>query len=50
MGVDILDALDISIHAPQWGATEVKEEINPMANISIHAPQWGATLSSVVTG
>ena len=34
---------DISIHAPVWGATVGKIEVNEMTDISIHAPVWGAT-------
>ena len=33
----------ISIHAPQWGATQAIEVANQETGISIHAPQWGAT-------
>ena len=33
----------ISIHAPQWGATEVAAGVVLVLVISIHAPQWGAT-------
>ncbi len=35
----------ISIHAPQWGATEYRNAIINVDMISIHAPQWGATES-----
>ena len=34
---------DISIHAPQWGATAVGYAFVAPVAISIHAPQWGAT-------
>ena len=34
---------DISIHAPQWGATRRGVEAGQHQSISIHAPQWGAT-------
>ena len=34
----------ISIHAPQWGATELVSVRDGLAGISIHAPQWGATV------
>ena len=37
----------ISIHAPQWGATDVSQLAEFLESISIHAPQWGAT--SMVT-
>ena len=33
----------ISIHAPQWGATEGHVITSKIRIISIHAPQWGAT-------
>ena len=50
-GVRPADALhfglgeDISIHAPQWGATKQGGGKGFLGQISIHAPQWGATLS-----
>ena len=34
---------EISIHAPQWGATLARFESPQKQQISIHAPQWGAT-------
>ena len=34
---------DISIHAPQWGATICAVSCGLRTEISIHAPQWGAT-------
>ena len=34
---------NISIHAPQWGATDRPRGGPPAMFISIHAPQWGAT-------
>ena len=34
----------ISIHAPQWGATEVAAHVQHSPIISTHAPQWGATM------
>ena len=33
----------ISIHAPQWGATNRQSSGGGRRVISIHAPQWGAT-------
>ena len=33
----------ISIHAPQWGATNQSCAFLSRRQISIHAPQWGAT-------
>ena len=35
--------VEISIHAPQWGATTRRAEAAATKAISIHAPQWGAT-------
>ena len=35
--------VEISIHAPQWGATFYRGAVNDLHGISIHAPQWGAT-------
>ena len=40
----------ISIHAPQWGATQqIWRGVGPWL-ISIHAPQWGATITPNVLG
>ena len=39
--------LRISIHAPQWGATERDLVLRVGQFISIHAPQWGATTISL---
>ena len=36
-------SLDISIHAPAWGATFNPLDGKGVRNISIHAPAWGAT-------
>ena len=33
----------ISIHAPTWGATDLRGRVAPGDVISIHAPTWGAT-------
>ena len=38
---------EISIHAPQWGATHAVRRTRPETLISIHAPQWGATGETV---
>ena len=35
--------VDISIHAPAWGATVNAIVQKRLAKISIHAPAWGAT-------
>ena len=43
---DVFDRVrTISIHAPQWGATERRDGVFGGGEISIHAPQWGATLT-----
>ena len=50
LGVDAL-MLDVSIHAPVWGATPVTSIIVLACRVSIHAPVWGATLGAMaVTG
>ena len=36
--------IEISIHAPTWGATVAPFKIFTIKPISIHAPTWGATL------
>ena len=36
----------VSIHAPAWGATEIRENPRPIQLVSIHAPAWGATIKS----
>ena len=41
---DILRGLDISIHAPMWGATGIEIRRDMLMIISIHAPMWGATV------
>ena len=35
--------LDVSIHAPPWGATKEKRQKKASPKVSIHAPPWGAT-------
>jgi len=35
--------LDVSIHAPAWGATMLYTTFLIFALVSIHAPAWGAT-------
>ena len=39
--------LSISIHAPQWGATNNRYQTGVHESISIHAPQWGATSTTI---
>ena len=43
-------ARSISIHAPQWGATQTRNPPHTNGQISIHAPQWGATGVNNPTG
>ena len=33
----------VSIHAPTWGATDVRQYDKREDTVSIHAPTWGAT-------
>jgi hypothetical protein len=35
--------LNVSIHAPAWGATSVYLYTERWVAVSIHAPAWGAT-------
>ena len=35
--------LDISIHVPAWGTTDIKSGISSLTDISIHVPAWGTT-------
>ena len=37
-------AVDVSIHAPAWGATPTRSESDKGQRVSIHAPAWGATV------
>ena len=41
--VRIPQDIDVSIHAPAWGATCGGGVVAPTAGVSIHAPAWGAT-------
>ena len=41
--IDEKGPIDISIHAPVWGATLKDFKQIEVKNISIHAPVWGAT-------
>ena len=38
--------MEISIHAPTWGATSWPQLLFNVTGISIHAPTWGATQDS----
>ena len=44
--LDFEHELDVSIHAPVWGATALQHQGLICPWVSIHAPVWGATLSS----
>ena len=35
--------ITVSIHAPTWGATELRKFSRRCLSVSIHAPTWGAT-------
>ena len=55
MGSDVLQRVapvvgDVSIRAPAWGATFLKEEIAQPFKVSIRAPAWGATRLLVLVG
>ena len=39
----------IPIHAPAWGATQIRIESMDGLIVSIHAPAWGATCSSTAS-
>ena len=39
--------VDVSIHAPAWGATFAKNLLTSLSVVSIHAPAWGATKVTV---
>ncbi len=46
-GEDV-EAPEVSIHAPAWGATDRRDDDGtPAVGVSIHAPAWGATRSAV---
>ena len=40
----IFRKISVSIHAPAWGATLIKEKCAELGCVSIHAPAWGATI------
>ena len=44
----ILAIRDVSIHAPAWGATELKARTRKELGVSIHAPAWGATHNNLL--
>ena len=37
------DLVQVSIHAPAWGATRRRPSATRVSAVSIHAPAWGAT-------
>ena len=41
--VDVLAVVDVSIHAPAWGATHLAIGRLDRQCVSIHVPAWGAT-------
>jgi len=43
-------SMEVSIHAPVWGATDTLRERGPELWVSIHAPVWGATYHSRLFG
>ena len=45
--VRIPQDIDVSIHAPAWGATCGGGVVAPTAGVSIHAPAWGATAHQI---
>ena len=36
----------VSIHAPAWGATRPRRDVQECHAVSIHAPAWGATCAT----
>ncbi len=38
-----MSSLQVSIHAPAWGATILATQKLAKYTVSIHAPAWGAT-------
>ena len=47
--VDCPEVVGVSIHAPAWGATIIRENGKEFGDVSIHAPAWGATRHMVGT-
>ena len=41
--------LDVSIHAPAWGATNLPNHPREDDRVSIHAPAWGATSTAFLS-
>ena len=42
---DLFPFIQVSIHAPTWGATATAAKTTAQEKVSIHAPTWGATQS-----
>ena len=43
-GINCTSSMDVSIHAPAWGATASSNCWEARSEVSIHAPAWGATV------
>ena len=43
MTIQAIKSMNVSIHAPTWGATIGFGDISYGFIVSIHAPTWGAT-------
>ena len=43
MAIHYAALVDVSIHAPTWGATSPSIFVKIQPGVSIHAPTWGAT-------
>ena len=43
LSVQPIHDLNVSIHAPAWGATRTESKARAGHSVSIHAPAWGAT-------
>ena len=43
VAVDAVRHVEVSIHAPTWGATQEEQASEDKRRVSIHAPTWGAT-------
>ena len=45
MSVMFSPLVQVSIHAPAWGATIPEDRDHAIQRVSIHAPAWGATFA-----
>ena len=43
-----LCGVEVSIHAPAWGATPSTILLETVSEVSIHAPAWGATSDALL--